>query len=182
MIPTAFIHGFLGVPSDWDDVRAPSRHAVALELPLARSWHAGVNRIVSRIPEQSVLVGYSMGARLALACALRDQSRLKGLVLVSANPGIACPVQRAERRKHDQRISRELESERFDRFLQDFDFHGVEHQSVIRQGVADTEIARYAQELGTDLLVMARRVAPGWPACSWAARRRRFCRPCPALW
>ena len=56
--------------------------------------------------EPPVLIGYSMGGRLALRYAL--ERPVAGLVLVSAGPGIAHPVAREERRISDERLAADL--------------------------------------------------------------------------
>ena len=55
----------------------------------------------TRIPEGSILIGYSMGGRLALQFACRYPDHLSGLVLIGATPGIAVPDERKNRRKWD---------------------------------------------------------------------------------
>ena len=55
-----------------------------------------------RIPEGSILVGYSMGGRLALQFACRyPAEHLSGLVLIGATPGIADPDERGNRQELD---------------------------------------------------------------------------------
>ena len=63
-----------------------------------------------------ILVGYSMGARLALACALTEPDRLSGLVLVSGSPGLPA-AQRAARWEHDQQLAARLRSQNPREFL-----------------------------------------------------------------
>ena len=53
--------------------------------------------------ESVILVGYSMGGRIALNFALSFGHRLKGLVLIGANPGIEAGAER------DQRVDWETE-------------------------------------------------------------------------
>lgn len=55
------------------------------------------------------LAGYSMGGRLALFFALSYPERVRTLCLVSASPGIAPPVERAERRDSDNALADRIE-------------------------------------------------------------------------
>ncbi len=73
MTTIACLHGFMGAPEDWDEIREllPEYEVAALDIQPAESWQTGIDGLCQELPKQSVLVGYSMGARLALACALR---------------------------------------------------------------------------------------------------------------
>ncbi len=57
-----------------------------------------------------VLVGYSMGARLALHAALDPRCTLSGLVLVSGTAGLADPEARAARRRADDQLAERIEA------------------------------------------------------------------------
>jgi 2-succinyl-6-hydroxy-2,4-cyclohexadiene-1-carboxylate synthase len=54
-------------------------------------------------------LGYSMGARLALACAVRHPARVTSLVLLAGRAGIADPGERAERRRADEALAARIE-------------------------------------------------------------------------
>jgi 2-succinyl-6-hydroxy-2,4-cyclohexadiene-1-carboxylate synthase len=55
-------------------------------------------------------LGYSMGARLALGCAVRHPGRVASLVLVGGRAGIADPVERAARRGEDDALAARIET------------------------------------------------------------------------
>ena len=71
-----FIHGFLGAPSDWDEVIShldvPCK-AIGLDDP---------------ITEPTILVGYSMGGRLALHHAKKTPHLVQKVIAISTNPGL----------------------------------------------------------------------------------------------
>ncbi len=67
-----------------------------------------LERACARLPAPPVLVGYSMGGRLALYAAVRRPGVARALVLLGADPGIAEPAARAERRARDDALAREL--------------------------------------------------------------------------
>lgn len=55
-------------------------------------------------------LGYSMGARLALGCAVRHPERAASLVLVGARAGIEDPVEREARRRTDDALAVRIEA------------------------------------------------------------------------
>ena len=69
-----------------------------------------------RIPKGSVLIGYSMGGRLALQFACRYLHHLSGLVLIGATPGLQNRTERIDRQTWDHKTAeriRRLGVERF---------------------------------------------------------------------
>jgi 2-succinyl-6-hydroxy-2,4-cyclohexadiene-1-carboxylate synthase len=71
-----------------------------------RSTFAGrVAEITEATSPGTVLVGYSMGGRLALHAAIRRPHALRALVLVGASAGIEDETAREERRLADERLA-----------------------------------------------------------------------------
>jgi 2-succinyl-6-hydroxy-2,4-cyclohexadiene-1-carboxylate synthase len=82
------LHGFLGTPADWDGF-FPNVHAPNLfrESPHPFwEWAQSFNKKIQG--NDNVLVGYSMGGRLALHALIENPSLWKAAIIVSANPGI----------------------------------------------------------------------------------------------
>jgi 2-succinyl-6-hydroxy-2,4-cyclohexadiene-1-carboxylate synthase/2-amino-4-hydroxy-6-hydroxymethyldihydropteridine diphosphokinase len=61
-------------------------------------------------PEKKLLLGYSMGGRLALHFAARHPEAIAALVLIGASPGLATSRDREQRRMEDERLAREIET------------------------------------------------------------------------
>jgi 2-succinyl-6-hydroxy-2,4-cyclohexadiene-1-carboxylate synthase len=80
---------------------ASDRRPVTLE--------AVTNDIAALAPPRFTLGGYSMGGRVALHVALSLHTRVQGLVLVGASPGIADVVERRARRNADDRLADKIE-------------------------------------------------------------------------
>lgn len=59
--------------------------------------------------QQIILVGYSMGGRIALSYALAYEERLQALVLESASPGLKTLEERQMRRGADAKLADEIE-------------------------------------------------------------------------
>jgi 2-succinyl-6-hydroxy-2,4-cyclohexadiene-1-carboxylate synthase len=57
-----------------------------------------------------VLLGYSMGGRLALHWALQRQDAFSALVLIGASPGLSDPATRSARRHADEALAASVES------------------------------------------------------------------------
>lgn len=62
-------------------------------------------------------LGYSMGARLALACAVRRPGAVASLVLIGARAGIADPAERAARRDEDEALADRIERDGIEAFV-----------------------------------------------------------------
>ncbi|MGA8808939.1 MAG: alpha/beta fold hydrolase [Thermoanaerobaculia bacterium] len=94
------LHGFLGNPHDWDFLRDAG---FAIETPP-----------LDAIPNHGeVLLGYSLGGRLALH-ALLAGANYKRAILVSTGLGIVGEEPRAARRASDEAWAQRFESEDFD--------------------------------------------------------------------
>lgn len=77
-----YLHGFLGSPSVWGAVSG-----IALAMPpIEATWHAQLAAIAARLGPVDAVVGYSLGARLALGLVVEGYA--PRAVLVSVNPGI----------------------------------------------------------------------------------------------
>jgi 2-succinyl-6-hydroxy-2,4-cyclohexadiene-1-carboxylate synthase len=123
-MPVVFLHGFAATARHWDGVIAalpPGRFTpIALSIsdadPLAPD---GVTRLVRDCTQgRFVLVGYSMGGRLALHTALAIPERIERLVLVSAAAGIEDAGARADRRAADEALAEEIEHGSISSFIE----------------------------------------------------------------
>lgn len=65
-------------------------------------------------------LGYSMGARLALACAVRHPSRVESLVLLAGRAGIADPSEREARRRADEALAARIEADGVEVFVEEW--------------------------------------------------------------
>jgi 2-succinyl-6-hydroxy-2,4-cyclohexadiene-1-carboxylate synthase len=83
-------------------------------------YWAEVDRLARAVAERAGpgahLVGYSMGARVALGLALRHPHLVAGLTLIGVNPGLEDEPARRERRSWEARWQRLLISEGIDAF------------------------------------------------------------------
>jgi 2-succinyl-6-hydroxy-2,4-cyclohexadiene-1-carboxylate synthase len=113
----ALLHGFAGDPSAWDEVvdawQLPDPPlAVALPGhgggPVLDTWDDNLVAIAAATAGTDVVVGYSLGARVALGLVARGLAA--HAVLIGVNPGIA-DTERAGRRQFDAAWTRLLRTE-----------------------------------------------------------------------
>jgi 2-succinyl-6-hydroxy-2,4-cyclohexadiene-1-carboxylate synthase len=115
------LHGFTHTGASWDPVRAalPERYRALAPDIRGHGSAAGARPVTleavlgdlaAQAPGSFTLVGYSMGGRIALHAALRLETRIRGLVLIGASPGIAEPGERRARRQADDGLADEIES------------------------------------------------------------------------
>ena len=117
------LHGFTGSGADWDPfarelgqaVVAPDLlgHGAAPAPSTSEDYRAAsmIQAVARDMPLEGpvVLMGYSMGGRLALRLAPYLGSRLTGLVLFGAHPGLKDSVERSERIASDHSVAGMIE-------------------------------------------------------------------------
>jgi 2-succinyl-6-hydroxy-2,4-cyclohexadiene-1-carboxylate synthase len=107
----ALLHGFAGDPHAWDDAIAawpPGDELVALALPghgggdVRGDWNANVELVADAVAAAGaeVVIGYSLGGRVALGLLATD--RIRRGVLIGVHPGLT-DEERPARRDHDAR-------------------------------------------------------------------------------
>lgn len=165
-----FLHGFMGDSSDWKRIIDPLQfewRCLAIDLPghggslglddATYEWAHGCGAALATIYEAGVaewvLVGYSMGARMALQLALERPPGLVGLVLESGTAGLRSDVDRARRASQDRETAARLRAADMVEFLRDWYAqplfeslqmrHDLLDEIVLRRSVNDpAEVAR----------------------------------------
>jgi len=119
MTPLMLLHGFAGSPDSFEEVLQLAR-ARGLSIPILSEplyGHRGseeepghsFNKEVDRLAEVfrqrggagGCLLGYSLGARLALGILIRHPDLASRAILIGANPGLASSIGRTERNSSD---------------------------------------------------------------------------------
>ncbi|KAK4430131.1 protein PHYLLO, chloroplastic [Sesamum alatum] len=137
-----FLHGFLGAGRDWTPIMkamSGSTRCIAVDLP----GHSGsklqyqgndisdqpnlsidvVADILCKVldnltPGKVILVGYSMGARIALYTALKRSDKVERAVIISGSPGLIDNDARATRKAKDDFRASTLVSNGLEFFIQ----------------------------------------------------------------
>ena len=116
-IPATFVHGFTQTRSSWFPVVSRLRgiECTLVDAPGhggspdgGRSLWQCADDIAETMP-RGALVGYSMGARMALHTALSHPGHVTALVLVSGTPGIEDTAERDTRRASDNTLADRIE-------------------------------------------------------------------------
>lgn len=134
--PVLFLHGFTGTAAGWSRVASAfstRRRTIRVDLlghglssapddpgryALPRAAEDLVALLDALDVQNCVVAGYSMGGRTALHLALAAPERIRGLILESASPGIADPVERQIRRRSDEALAEKLEREGIAAFVE----------------------------------------------------------------
>jgi 2-succinyl-6-hydroxy-2,4-cyclohexadiene-1-carboxylate synthase len=119
-VTLVLVPGFTQAAASWDPVVGhlpPDLEATAVGVPTG----LGFVETAAAIGEQhgrAVYCGYSMGGRLCLRLALDRPDLVRGLVVLSASPGIADAAERTARRDADEKLAQEVERDGVDAFLE----------------------------------------------------------------
>ncbi len=103
------LHGFLGLASDWSKLAplAPESWSVQTENLWSQlgdfdTWARDFTERVGALSGTKILLGYSLGGRLALHALKLRPDLFEGAILVSTNPGLKSAAEREARLAADQ--------------------------------------------------------------------------------
>jgi len=148
------LHGFTGSGADFEPLA--SRLAVPMVAPdllghgdapdpvdpRAHRMSAQARRIAAEPMEGPlVLLGYSLGGRVALRLWPLLRDRLAGMVLIGAHPGLTDPIVRAERMAADQALAGQIEERGIEWFVD----HWAKHPIIQSQASIPVSIRRSMQ-------------------------------------
>jgi len=121
-VPALCLHGFTGGPASFESLGLDSDPCVYLAghgaIPDCSSpdFASELKRILALLTTPRHLVGYSMGARVALGLALEAPALFRSVTLIGANPGLQSEEERAKRVKWEDRWCELLENEGIEEF------------------------------------------------------------------
>lgn len=172
------LHGFTQSPRSWDRVlellAGPSLRPALLGhgAPVVlETFDAEVDRLASLLEEPVHLVGYSLGARLALGLLARHPSRVRSAVLIGCHPGLESDREREERVVSDERWARVAIDRGIEAFVSEWEKQpllGGDPASVAAQ--REVRLAHSPAGLAAALRVLGLgRMPSRWSALSAAA-------------
>ena len=141
-----FLHGFLGLPSDWFPIARSFSHSFCHSLttteemkdrshstketlfnPLffssfAKSFNEKIleQAKTNKAPSHRVLVGYSLGGRLALAILKENPTLWSHIILISSHTGLNSLQEREIRLQQDKKWSQRFLYDSWDELMQDW--------------------------------------------------------------
>jgi 2-succinyl-6-hydroxy-2,4-cyclohexadiene-1-carboxylate synthase len=166
------LHGFTGSSASWagEFTRPGSAHRrlIALDMPghgqssaptdvtryQMEQCQADILTVLQALGVQkheAILLGYSMGGRIALALAFSDFFR--ALILESASPGLADPLSREQRRLSDNALADRIENEGVAAFVTYWE--SLPLFASLRNLPPETQAALHAQRLNNRALGLA---------------------------
>ncbi len=163
--PLIFLHGFLGCKEDWEEMIPhfeDNYHCIALDLP----GHGGSpycedilselrTEIHRRCSEKPILVGYSMGGRIALQ--LRQCA--EKLIILSGHTGLKTQKEKEERLKSDAIWSEKLLKLPFEEFMAQWYAQPV-FKKLMMQSLIKRRMQQSPQDLSRVLLQMSLSAQP----------------------
>lgn len=106
-----FVHGFLGLSSDWLDIQNHLRlkHRQSFlsinlweKAQAGASFNALAEQISERCHERTLVVGYSLGGRILMHLPPSRLRDIAGMVLISSHFGLSSASEKEERLKNDK--------------------------------------------------------------------------------
>ena len=139
-----FLHGFLGKASNWESFTEHfkkwncSYHSIEKYMHenenindnffenWTQSFHSSVFlNNVSNKNNKKIIIGYSLGGRLALHSLVTSEAKWDGAVIISANPGLLKEQEKIERILNDERWAEMFLNEPWEIVLEKWNSQGV---------------------------------------------------------
>jgi 2-succinyl-6-hydroxy-2,4-cyclohexadiene-1-carboxylate synthase len=183
-----FLHGFMGSGADWTAIIQGLMihyYCITVDLPghgktrvrQSKKDYAmpGVaENLVRMLAElrirKCIVVGYSMGGRLALYLALHYPDRFFKGVLESASPGLSKREDCLARIAHDEKLASELESVPFETFLRTWYSQPI-FESLKRHPDFQDLLKRRQSNIPAELALSLRHMGTGRQPSLWARLR-----------
>ncbi len=120
------LHGFLGLPSDWDHLDCIP-YAIKPSASLT-AWAIEFNKWAeAHVQAPRTLLGYSMGGRLALHALIQNPAIWQNAILISTNIGLKILGSRLE---NDYKWAEKFRTEPWEKLMQDWDSQAVFKGSI----------------------------------------------------
>lgn len=133
--PLVLLHGFSGDSSTWTEIIDPlkvdykvicldiighgkTESPKEVERYNIQAVAEDIKNILDKLGiDKTVMLGYSMGGRLALTFALLFPDRVSALILESASPGLETENERESRKISDEKLAKRIVNEGIEKFV-----------------------------------------------------------------
>ncbi len=125
------LHGFLGLHTDWNIFEFID-HSIKIENHELDfwAWANSFNSTVKKQNKMNILLGYSLGARLAMHAFIANPSLWDGAIFVSAHLGLSSDSERAARLQADRQWAERFLVDSWEKLMHDWNLNPVfGHQS-----------------------------------------------------
>lgn len=141
-----YLPGFALMPSMYSRLDL-DENKLCIDLDARDSLDETITSLTNKIEPGSIAIGYSMGARLALATALREPSLFSGLVLISLNAGINDISERKKRFDQDRELG--------DLLVQNIDkgFERLDDSEVFETSEQNSDFIKENRIASTEILI-----------------------------
>jgi 2-succinyl-6-hydroxy-2,4-cyclohexadiene-1-carboxylate synthase len=194
------LHGAVGAAADWQPFR-DEWEAWGVDVHAVDLWRfldccprsladtaTALNAEAAAVKGRKIVIGYSMGGRLALHALLAENSPWDAALIIAAHPGLETEEERSERRKIDADWSVKCHQGDWQPFLEQWQAQSIfQHSMTMTAGFIDRtplrlrrkEIARSFLEwsLGAQESLWPRLPEIKLPVCWMTGERdEKFCR------
>ncbi len=133
------LHGFLGLPEDWNDIFPKEFEICApnlfgTEITPVSQWVKTFNAMAKG---RNILAGYSMGGRLALHALVANPSQWEKVIIISGHPGHTIEEEKEDRLKTDTLWSQRFLSDPWDVLIKDWNNQGVLNSINVHRNETD---------------------------------------------
>ncbi len=127
-------HGFLGQNTDWDQWKVrfnqPNLKAWNLDQYVEEKSYPSKKKFIDDLGplirrDKPLIIGYSMGGRIALELGFNYQQNVKGLILLSANYGLFMKADKPKRRMIDENWAARFVSEPWEKVVEEWNSQPV---------------------------------------------------------
>src|SRR5262249_13235955 len=149
------LHGFLGLKTDWKFFSSNNLMPIDLfEINPPKfglkQWAVCFNAYVEKKPRRrNILMGYSLGGRLAMHVLLQNPTLWDSAILISAHPGLESLELKQKRHASDNAWALRFKSESWEPLMQAWNQQEVFKDSTIVQRVEHD----FSRELLADTLI-----------------------------
>ena len=155
----SFIHGFTQTSQSWVHPASGLKHGTKMFIDApdhGESQGTSLNLVeagnaVAEIAAGSTLIGYSMGARIALHAVLQHPDAFDGAVFVSGTAGIADEHDRLNRKLEDEARARLIEEQGNESFIRDWVRQPLFAHSVVTENDIADRLRNSASSLASSL-------------------------------